>query len=63
METKYTKGEWLIGDSLTHVECDGDLLEALKTINNAFWTDGETAEDQVKDLKFIAEQAIKKATE
>lgn len=31
-----------------------ELITALKTIKDAFWTDGETYEEQVLDLKAIA---------
>src|SRR5580765_2614758 len=40
-----------------------ELLEALTTIRDAFWTEGESFEKQVKDLKSIAENAISKLRE
>ena len=40
-----------------------ELLRALNTISEAFWTDGETEEEKISDLQNIATEAIKKATE
>jgi len=40
-----------------------ELLEALKTIKGAFYSDGESYKEQVDDLKAIANEAIKKATQ
>ena len=37
-------------------------LEALETIRDAFWSEGEKPEEQVIDLKSIAQQAIKNAS-
>jgi len=39
------------------------LFVALKTIRDAFWTDGEDLEDRIDDLKEIAKQAIAKVEE
>ena len=42
-------------------EQKAELLEALKTIKGAFYSDGESYKEQVDDLKAIANEAIKKA--
>lgn len=39
-----------------------ELLEALKVISDCFWSEGESYEYRVEDLKRIAAEAVKKAT-
>ena len=36
-----------------------ELVEALKTIKDAFWSEGEPLQDRIADLKSIANQALK----
>ena len=44
-------------------EQNTELLKALETIKNAFWSEGEIGQFRIDDLKSIAKDAIKKATE
>jgi len=41
---------------------NAELLKALRTIEGAFWSDGERYREQVTDLKDIARAAIAQAT-
>jgi hypothetical protein len=43
------------------IEQRDDLLAALKIIRDGFWTNGETGEERVDDLKRVADAAIEKA--
>ena len=41
---------------------NSELTEALSIIQEAFWTDGESEEDKINDLKSIATIAIQNAS-